>query len=234
MQVLDKSMAYEEVAEIFVRVNSLGIKLKGSDLAMAQITARWKHSLKLFEDFSSQLEKNTSFQLDTGLLVRMMVICATGQSRFKTVQSISIPDMEKAWEETKTCLQFSINFLRSNAGIENESLLSSSLIILASAFIAKAKSFKLSDSDWQQLLHWVRAANVRGAFSRGSTETILDQYLTLITKTASITEMLNLLRSQVTRLHVEPQDFVGRGARSTVFSSTYLALKSRDARRLAD
>ena len=29
MHVLDKSLSYEEVAEIFVRVNSLGIKLRG-------------------------------------------------------------------------------------------------------------------------------------------------------------------------------------------------------------
>src|SRR3989344_5708460 len=41
MQVLEKSMSYEEVTEIFVRVNSLGIKLRGSDLALAQITSRW-------------------------------------------------------------------------------------------------------------------------------------------------------------------------------------------------
>jgi hypothetical protein len=37
MHVLDKSLSYEEVAEIFVRVNSLGMKLRGSDLALAQI-----------------------------------------------------------------------------------------------------------------------------------------------------------------------------------------------------
>src|SRR5262249_50790390 len=43
MHVLDKSLSYEEVAEIFVRVNSLGTKLRGSDLATAQITSRWRN-----------------------------------------------------------------------------------------------------------------------------------------------------------------------------------------------
>ena len=42
MQRLSREMSYEEVTEIFVRVNSLGIKLRGSDLALAQITSRWK------------------------------------------------------------------------------------------------------------------------------------------------------------------------------------------------
>lgn len=58
MHVLDKSLSYEEVAEIFVRVNSLGIKLRGSDLALAQITSRWQGSLKLFEEFRRNVRRS--------------------------------------------------------------------------------------------------------------------------------------------------------------------------------
>lgn len=53
MEVLEKKMSYEEVTEIFVRVNSLGIKLRGSDLALAQITSRWKGFMRLIEDFAN-------------------------------------------------------------------------------------------------------------------------------------------------------------------------------------
>jgi hypothetical protein len=41
MDVLERSLSYDEVTEIFVRVNSLGAKLRSSDLALAQITAKW-------------------------------------------------------------------------------------------------------------------------------------------------------------------------------------------------
>jgi hypothetical protein len=58
MHVHDKSLSYEEVAEIFVRVNSLGMKLRGSDLALAQITSRWQNSLKIFEDFQEECEQS--------------------------------------------------------------------------------------------------------------------------------------------------------------------------------
>jgi hypothetical protein len=40
MDVLERSLSYDEVTEIFVRVNSLGAKLRSSDLALAQITAK--------------------------------------------------------------------------------------------------------------------------------------------------------------------------------------------------
>jgi hypothetical protein len=93
MHVLDKSLSYEEVAEIFVRVNSLGIKLRGSDLALAQITSRWPGSLKLFEDFQEECEEKW-FTLDLGLLVRALVVFATRQSRFKTVGSIPLQTLK--------------------------------------------------------------------------------------------------------------------------------------------
>src|SRR5581483_11071113 len=73
MQVLERDLSYEEVAEIFVRVNSLGMKLRGSDLALAQITARWQHSLDLFEAFAEECE-SVWFSFDIGLLVRTLVV----------------------------------------------------------------------------------------------------------------------------------------------------------------
>jgi hypothetical protein len=43
MDVLERRLSYDEVTEIFVRVNSLGAKLRSSDLALAQITAKWRN-----------------------------------------------------------------------------------------------------------------------------------------------------------------------------------------------
>ena len=45
---------YDEVADIFVRVNSLGTKLRGSDLALAQITAKWHDSLDIFDEYRKE------------------------------------------------------------------------------------------------------------------------------------------------------------------------------------
>lgn len=229
MQLLEKDLAYEEVAEIFVRVNSLGVKLRGSDLALAQVTARWQKSLKLFEDFAEELEEYW-FTLDVGLLVRAMVVFATHQSRFKTVQNISVARMKDAWEEAKRGLQFAVNFLRSNARIEDESLLSSPLIIIAIAAFGAVRNSELSNQEEKELLRWLLTANARGRFSRGSTETILDQDLNLIFKKAEVGDLVGLMKQQLGRLYVEPQDFVGRGARSSLFSTSYLALKGRGAK----
>ena len=230
MHVLDRRLSYEEVAEIFVRVNSLGVKLRSSDLAMAQVTARWQNSLRLFEEFGEDLDDKSWFTLDTGLLVRTMVVFATGQSRFKTVQNISVPTMKSSWETAKEALHFAVNFLKANCGVEDESLLTNPSLVIALAAFGAARKQKLSKADEEKLRQWTLIANARARYSRGSAETFLDQDLNVIFKTGSLDELMASLKQQLGRLHVEPGDFVGRGARSPLFPTTYLALKQRDAK----
>src|SRR5947208_11849030 len=93
MDVLERKLSYDEVTEIFVRVNSLGAKLRSSDLALAQITAKWRNSLKIFQAFQGQCAK-AGFELDLGLFLKNMVAFATGQSRFLTVGSLSSDQLQ--------------------------------------------------------------------------------------------------------------------------------------------
>jgi hypothetical protein len=81
MDILERALSYDEVTEIFVRVNSLGAKLRSSDLALAQITAKWRGALKTFQTFQEQCGK-AGFELDLGLHLKNFVAFGTGQSRF--------------------------------------------------------------------------------------------------------------------------------------------------------
>lgn len=84
MDVLERSLSYDEVTEIFVRVNSLGAKPRSSDLALAQITAKWRNSLAVFEEFQQRWSRR-GFDLDLGLHLKNLIAFTTGQSRFLTV-----------------------------------------------------------------------------------------------------------------------------------------------------
>ena len=230
MHVLERDLSYEEVAEIFVRVNSLGMKLRGSDLAMAQITARWPGALDKFEEFAEECEK-VWFTFDPGLLVRTLVVFATGQSRFRTVASISVPGMENSWEKAKDGLRFTVNFLRANAGIEDESLLSSPLLVIPIAVLAVNNNFQFSEDEERQLLHWLFVANATGHYSRGSSETILDVDLaTILRRKGGARELLDLVQNQFGRIRFTAADFAGRGPRNPLFQTAYLAVKHAGAK----
>ena len=230
MQLLDYSLSYEEVAEIFVRVNSLGAKLRGSDLALAQISARWKSLLPLLEEFSEECEEVSQFTIDTGLLVRAMVVFATGQCRFKAVNSIPLGDLQNAWEKAKDGIRFALDFLRANAGIEDESLLSSPFLILLPAYYGHVHGEHLGEGDERELLRWLLVAHTRGHYSRGSSEGILDADLALVRAGERPYRLTEVLAQQFGRLNVGPNDFVGRGIRSPLFSMAYLSLKRKGAK----
>jgi hypothetical protein len=113
VHVLERSMSYEEVTEIFVRVNSLGAKLKSSDLALAQMTSRWPNLLKELEAFQEECEKSY-FTIDLGHLVRAIVVFATQQCLFRSVASTPVERLKAGWAEAQEGLRFAINFLRTN------------------------------------------------------------------------------------------------------------------------
>lgn len=229
MNVLSKTLSYEEVAEIFVRVNSLGVKLRGSDLALAQITARWPNSLKLFEEFQEECEEKW-MTLDLGLLVRSMVVFSTNQAKFDKVSTTKIDEFKAGWEKAKDGLRYAINFLRTNADIEDESLLSSPLFFITVAYFVESRKEQLSREDERNLLYWLYVANMRGRYSRGSSETLLDADLNVIKKGGGPKELLELVLQQFGRLEANVQDFIGRGAGSPLFSIVFLALKSNGAK----
>ncbi len=228
MHVLERGLSYTEVAEIFVRVNSLGMKLRGSDLALAQITARWRNSLHLLERYQEECESKW-FTFDLGLLVRAMVVFASGQSRVRSVGNISPARLQQGWEEAKRGIDFAVNFLRSNAGIEDESLLSSPLFVITIAYLAYQRQWKLSATDEREALFWLLVANARGRYSRGSSETLLDADLSMLAKGGTASDLVEALRQQFGRLDFEPTDLALRNTRSPVFPLVYLALKARGA-----
>jgi hypothetical protein len=229
VHVLERAMSYEEVTEIFVRVNSLGAKLRSSDLALAQMTSRWPNLLKQLEAFQEECEQNW-FTIDLGQLVRAIVVFATQQCLFRSVATTPVEKLKQGWEEAKEGLRFAINFLRTNAGIEDESLLSSPMFIHSLAAVSRVKDNRLTNAEQRALLHWLIVANARGRYSRGSTETLLNEDLNIIFRSGDIPALIEPVKRQFGRLHVEPSDLAARGVNSPLFSLAYLALKAAGAK----
>lgn len=229
VHVLERAMSYEEVTEIFVRVNSLGAKLRSSDLALAQMTSRWPNLLKELEAFQEECEK-CWFTIELGQLVRAIVVFATQQCLFRSVASTQVDRLKAGWQQAQEGLRFAINFLRTNAGIEDETLLSSPMFVHTLAAVSRVKDNKLTAEERNQLLHWLLVANARGRYSRGSTETLLNEDLAIVFRGGGIAALMEPVKRQFGRLHVEPSDLAGRGVNSPLFSLAYLALKAAGAK----
>jgi hypothetical protein len=76
----------------------------------------------------------------------------------------------------------------------------------------------------------VLLANAKGRYSRGSSETLLDQDLKTLRDGGGFQELLDRLRTQVGRLDVTPEELEGRNQRSALFKTMFLAFRAADAR----
>ena len=229
MDVLERTLSYDEVTEIFVRVNSLGAKLRSSDLALAQITAKWRHSLQTFLDFQSACAK-TGFELDLGLHLKNLMAFATGQSRFQVVGGLSADVLRNAWKEACEGMNFAINFARSNLGIDSPALLSSPFLLVVLAYFGHIRNYRLGADEARQLRYWALIANAKGRFSRGSTETLLDQDLATIRQGSGVDALVDRLRQQVGRLEITAEELEGRNQRSALFKTMFLAFRAAGAK----
>ncbi len=228
MDVLERALSYDEVTEIFVRVNSLGTKLRSSDLALAQITATWRNSLAIFESFRNKFV-SAGFDLDLSLHLKNMIAFATGQSRFLTVGGRSKEQLQEAWKLSCDGMDFAVNFAKNNAGIDSPVLLSSPFVLITLSYFGHKRDYRLSAEDEDRLRFWALLANAKGRYSRGSSETLLDQDLATIRDGGGTTELIDRLRLQVGRLDVTAEELFGRNQRSALFKTMFLAFRAAGA-----
>lgn len=228
VHVLERDKSYEEVTEIFVRVNSLGAKLRSSDLALAQITAKWRDSLKTFQEFEQECEAE-GFPLELAIHLKNLVAFVTGQSRFRAVSSLSLDQLKAGWEAAKDGMRFALNFLRSNVGIDSPALLSSTFLIITLAAYGHQKDYHLTPQEAERLRYWVLAANAKARYSRGSSETFLDQDLAAMRRGGDLPALIQLLKIQAGRLEILPSDLENRNSRSAYFKTMFLAFRREGA-----
>ncbi len=229
MDILERVLSYDEVTEIFVRVNSLGAKLRSSDLALAQITAKWRGALKTFQTFQAACDK-IGFELDLGIHLKNLIAFATGQSRFLTVGGLPVEKLKQGWKECVSGMEFALNFLRSNVGIESPALLSSPFIVVTLGYYGHMRNYQISPDEAKGLRRWVLVANAKGRYSRGSSETLLDQDLANLRQGGSADALLDRLRLQVGRLDIAPEELEGRNQRSALFKTMFLAFRAMGAK----
>ena len=229
MDILERTKSYEEVTEIFVRVNSLGAKLRGSDLALAQITARWRGSLEIFRAYQKEVN-GLGFQLELGIFVRTLVSITTNQSKFAVINGIKLDQLQEGWERTRIAFTHALNYAKNNLDIDSQKLLSSPLLLITTAYWADKLNYQVSNEESQAFRRWLLSANAKGRYSRGSSESLLDQDLATLRDGGDAMALSQRLSQQFGRLAFSPEDLVGRNSRSGAFKTMFLAFRAAEAR----
>lgn len=208
-------MSYQEVTRIFVRTNSGGTKLGNADLALAQVSSYWQGVTALFEEYQRTfIGKQFGFELDSGLIIRGIVVLLSGQSRFNQLirgsrEQITIEKLQDAWERVKKALDQSINFLVQNCLIDRLEMLSTrTLLIPLIAFFDRYEN-NASDIMLRDLQRWVYLVLIWARYS-GSSETALDQDINALAKEQPVKEMIQNIEDAFGKRPITERELQGQ------------------------
>ena len=137
---------------------------------------------------------------------------------------------EGAWEQAKNGMNFAINFLKNNAGIECLNHISSPMLIIPIALYASLKNEELTPKEEKQLLKWFFFAHMRGHYGMGSSEGILNSDLAVLYKSGNLEDLLKNLQTHVKQFEVTNQDLAKKNTNSPFFTMLYYILKQNGAR----
>ena len=231
VQILDKDSLYEEVADIFVRLNARGTKLRKADLALAQVTARWPGAMDMFTEAVRGCEEK-GYVLDEGFMIKCLVSIATGQSKFRNMGKTSVENLRGRWDDTVKGLHHAIDFLRRSAKVDTTSVLPSPYLLVPIACLAVKNGYYFPRSLEHKALKWFYEAMIWSRYSRGSVDAMLDEDLAAIRNGGEdpFDSMIEKIRLQSGRLEIKEEDLAGKTTRNPIFCMMYVLARRAGAR----
>jgi len=229
VEIID-GLPYNEVTDIFVRVNSKGRALKATDLALATLSARWPGVVAKL-DAEAQHYADQGFRtLDVAFLVRLLAALATPQGGISGLGQVDTDELESAWGLARKGLAHTINLLRQNAGIRTSSLITSTnALIPIATFLGIRDNEALGAEDAKGLVYWMFGANLALRYSAGK-ETRLAEDLATVRAGGAVRGLLRSLGLFDHRLEVRPAAIAGRGVASPFFPLSYLVADAHGAK----
>lgn len=222
---------YETVTELFVRINSGGTRLRGAELALAQLALKLPGFIVSKFEETLEVYGDAGYDLDTRFLTRALIVIGTGQSRFRYLNEFltrSQSALIKSWKRTKLALDSAINFSRENARFDTSAWLPTQMALLPIAAYFD-KHDKLTPNVEEELLRWFYLAFARGRYSKSS-ETALDEDLKAVQMPSPTKQLVKNVLGGGHNDRVSVDELEEAGTRSSLFGLTYAAARASGAK----
>jgi hypothetical protein len=229
MEVLE-GLPYEEVSQIFVRVNSKGRSLRTVDLALATLSAKWPGVVDKIDAEAERWKKGGYPALDAAFLVRTLAALSTPTRSLRSLPQASIEDLERGWAQAKKGLAHLVQLLKQNADMATSDLLPSvNALVPLVVFLGARQDKPLPAEDANALIYWMFAAFIRGRYNQ-SADTVIGQDALAARSDDPIHALYQNLNLIDQPIEITEQALVGRTVGSPYFFFSYLAARSETAR----
>jgi hypothetical protein len=218
---------YEEIAQIFVRVNSGGRSLRTSDLALATLSARWPGVLSKLEAEAVHWAGQGYGDIDVTFLTRALTgaVLGRGLSTWSHARLAAATDeeLERGWATVQRGLSALIPLIKNNLKVSHSRLLPSMLVLLPLVvLLGERPDQPLPSETAKAILYWLLVATIRTRYS-GATDTTLGQDIPAARSADPVRTLLTNIGIVGTRVEVTPRDLAGRSVNSPYFLLSFLA-----------
>jgi hypothetical protein len=180
-----EGLTYDKVTEIFVRINSGGTRLNSADLALAQMSSRWKGVTDALDAFRRKARER-GWELDHSVLLRVLTALLTGQSRFSRLfkagrDKLDVDDLKAAWDRAVPAMDAAIQFLIHNCGIDRLSMMPTYYVLIPLAAFFDKFGAHVSEKQARDLQRWLYMALIWSRYT-GAAETFMDEDLAALSR----------------------------------------------------
>lgn len=225
------NFSYEEVTNIFVRVNSRGTRLKAAELAIAQIAQRLPNMIS--DDVAAYVAtlNRRGWQFDDQFLLRCLTAVARDRSSFKHLVSMDRADVTASWARLVPAMDAWLELLGDRLGLTSMDFIASAHShIVPVAWITSEPKRLLED----KLLEWFVQSQVWSRYT-GLGESALDADLQRLRGARSGNPFPGLsqnLRASGQSARVTQGDLQAASRQSSLRLLMYLAARNAGARDL--
>jgi hypothetical protein len=226
---VDKTI--DVVVDIFNRVNSGGTKLSKGDLALAKICAEAPDARERMKVALARW-RSSGYNFDLDWLLRNVNTVTTGEAKFHHLHNTNANAFRSGLERAEVAIDSLLNLVSGRLGLDHDRVLFGRFAFPVMVHYLDRRGGKLSSLDAierDKLLFWYLQSALWGRFS-GSTESVIDRDLELLSNEAGLDNLINELRLWHGSLIVQPGNFAVHSVGSRFYPVLYLLTRIGEAR----
>lgn len=183
---IDSSKELAEVLEIFVRVNSQGIKLTKTDLLLSTMIPYWENVREEFNDLSST-SQNYGFILNQDVIMKTAFACIDKNVvfRLENFNDNNTKEIQTNWKDIKEAILKSVEILK-EFGFRDENIPAYNAIIPIAYYLYNNKN---SETQKKSIHKYFILSLLKKVFGRASDNTI-DKMVKILKDTSSFEQIM--------------------------------------------
>lgn len=176
---LEDDPDYNKALNIFIRINSGGVKLDYSDLIMSTLIASWPDAREEINNLIDEIWDSYGFEINKDLILRTYLLIFSNDIKFRVSNftSENAFEFEQHWDEIRLCIVTAFKLIR-DFGYVEQSLTSKNAVLPIAYYLfksGKSKNFTKQISnkaDWDIIKKWFHAVLLHRIFG-GQADAIL-------------------------------------------------------------